>query len=90
MNWLTEQNLPDVPKKDNPPNDPQARRIEDFWSVPKREVYEKGWELQNEQQLIGRIKPKLKEIDPLLCQRMILKVPYLLQKIEDNGPLGVI
>ena len=74
----------------HPPNGPQARPIEDFWSVLNRKIYEKGREAQNEQQLIGRIKQKLKEIDPLLCQRMILKVPYLLRKIEDNGPLSVI
>ena len=78
LNWLTEQNITYVPKKDNPPNVLQACPIEDFWSVLKRNVYEKGREAQNEQQLTGRIKRKLTEIDPLLCQRMILKVPYLL------------
>ena len=90
LNWLTEQNIPYVPKQDNPPNVPQARPIEDFWSVLKSKMYEKGWGIQNEQQLIGRIKRKLEEIDPLLCQRMILKVPYLLRKIEDKKPLSVI
>ena len=49
LNWLTEQNIPYVPKKDIPPNVPQARPIEDFWSVLKRKVYEKSWEAQNEQ-----------------------------------------
>ena len=82
--------MPYVPNKDNPPNVPQARPVEDFWSVLKRKVYEKCWTANNEQQLIERIKRKLKEIDPLLCQRMILKVPYLLRKMEDSGPLTVI
>ncbi|XP_031621012.1 uncharacterized protein LOC116339331 [Contarinia nasturtii] len=63
LNWLTAQNIPFVPKKDNPPNIPQTRPIEDFWSVLKRKVYEKGWEAQNEQQLIGRFKRKLKDIN---------------------------
>ena len=90
LNWLTEQSIPYVPRKDNTPNVPQARPIGDFWSVLKRKVYEKSWEAQNKQQLIRRIKQKLKEIDPLLCHRTILKVPYLLRKIEDNRPLSVI
>lgn len=90
LDWLTSQNIPFVPKKDNPPNIPQARPIEDFWSVLKRKVYEKGWEAQNEQQLMNRIKRKLKEVDVSVCQNMILKVRSLLRKIEDNGPLSVL
>jgi transposase len=88
--WLTSQNIPFVPKKDNPPNIPQARPIEDFWSALKRIVYEKGWEAQTEQQLIRRIKQKLKEVDICVVQSMISKVPKILRKIEDNGPLSVI
>ena len=49
LNWLTEQNIPYVPKKENPPNIPQARSIEYFWSVLKYKVYGKGWKAQNEQ-----------------------------------------
>ena len=33
LNWLTEKNIPCVPKKDNSLNVLQARPIEDFWSV---------------------------------------------------------
>jgi hypothetical protein len=88
--WLTSQNIPFVPKKDNPPNIPQARPIEDFWSILKRKVYEKGWEAENEQHLIDRIKRKVKEIDESVVQTMILKVHNTLRKIEDNGPLSVL
>ena len=66
LNWLTEQNIPYVPKKDNHSKVPQAHPIEDSWSVLKRNEYEKGWEAQNGQQLIGRIKRKLKEIQ-IIC-----------------------
>ncbi|CAF3917018.1 unnamed protein product [Rotaria magnacalcarata] len=31
--WFHEQNIKFVPKQDNPPNVPQARPIEDFWSI---------------------------------------------------------
>lgn len=79
-----------VPKKDNPPNIPKARPIEDFWAILKRMVYDKGWEAKNEQQLIGRITRKIREMDKSVCQNMIKKVPYILRKIEDNGPYSVV
>ncbi|XP_050500958.1 uncharacterized protein LOC126880924 [Diabrotica virgifera virgifera] len=45
--WLTAQNINFVPKRDNPPNVPQARPIEEFWAVLSRMVYNNGWEAQN-------------------------------------------
>lgn len=90
QDWLTEQKIPFVPKKDNPPNVPQARKIEQFWAVLKRKVYEKGWEAENDKQLVRRIKQKLKEIDKKVFQSLMLKVRYKLRKIEDNGPLNVV
>lgn len=90
MDWLTEQKIPFVPKKDNPPNVPQARPIENFWAVLKRMVYGNGWEARNEQQLIDRIRRKLKEIDINTVQNLIRNVRCTLRKIEDNGPLRVL
>lgn len=90
LDWLTEQNIPFVPKKDNPPNVPQARPIEIFWSVLKRMVYDNGWEANNEQQLVNRIKRKMKEIDIDTVQNLIQHVRRTLRKIEDNGPLSVL
>lgn len=88
QNWLRKQKIDFVPKNDNPPNVPQARPIERFWAILSRGVYENGWEAQNHQQLIRRIKRKLKEIDVSVVQNMILGVPKILRKIEDNGPLA--
>lgn len=85
LDWLTQQNIPFVLENDNPP---QARPIEDFWAVLKREVYKKGWGVEDEQQLIGRIKTKLKKMDISVCQSMIAKIPKILRNIEDNGPLN--
>jgi hypothetical protein len=42
------------------------------------------------QQLVGRIQRKLKEIEKMVRQNMILKVRKILRKIEDNGPLSVV
>lgn len=90
LDWLRQQKIQFVPKKDNPPNVPQARPIENFWGILKQMVYEEGWEAQNEQQLATRIKKKLKKMDLNVVQSMMLKVRTTLRKIEDNGPLSVI
>ncbi|CAH1113064.1 unnamed protein product [Psylliodes chrysocephalus] len=56
--WLTAQNINFVPKRDNPPNVPQARPIEEFWALLSQKVYDNGWEAQNEEQLRRRILQK--------------------------------
>lgn len=89
LDWLNGQNIQFVPKEDNPPNVPQARPIENFWGVLTRLVYDGGWEAKSEQQLIGRIKRKLKEVELSVVQTMIDTIRPILRKIEDNGPLSV-
>lgn len=88
--WLNDQNIPFVPKKDNPPNVPQARPIENFWGILSRLVYDGGWEAKTESQLIGRIKRKLREVDQDVVQAMMKSIRPMLRKIEENGPLSVI
>ena len=41
--WLKTQKIPFVQKKDNPANLPEARAIEDFLAMLKRDVYKNGW-----------------------------------------------
>lgn len=85
---MKQNDIATVPKDDNPPNVPHARPIENFWAVLSRLVYDQGWEAKTEQQLIGRIKRKLKEVDIDVAQAMMEKVKRILRKIEDNGPLA--
>lgn len=85
--WLKAQNIPFVPKADNPPNVPQARPIENFWANLKRAIYDKGWEATSDAQLVSRIKRKLKEMDISLIQALMRNVRSKLRKIEDHGPL---
>lgn len=87
--WLNENNIDFVPKLDNPPNVPQARPIEEFWSILSRKVYDKGWEATNEDQLRRRVFQKIREIEPDLVQRMMGQVRRKLRLIEDNGPLSI-
>ncbi|CAF5142165.1 unnamed protein product, partial [Rotaria sp. Silwood1] len=44
LDYLESVSVPIIPKINNPPNIPQGRPIEDFWSVLAQLVYEKNWE----------------------------------------------
>ncbi|CAF3544917.1 unnamed protein product [Rotaria socialis] len=88
--WLHEQNIKFVPKQDNPPNVPQARPIEDFWSILAGKVYEGGWESKTELQLKRRIYQKIKEIDMNVVQHMMMSIRTKLRKIEDKGPFSLV
>ncbi|CAH1110287.1 unnamed protein product [Psylliodes chrysocephalus] len=87
--WSSENNIDFVPKLDNPPNVPQTRPIDEFWSILSRKVYDKGWEATNEDQLRRRIFQKIREIEPALVQRKMGQVRRKLRLIEDNGPLSI-
>jgi hypothetical protein len=60
-----------VPKDINPPNVPQARPIENFWGCLAQKVYEGGWESETEQQLIRRIKYKMKELNTKFVESLL-------------------
>ena len=60
-----------MPKDINPPNIPQARPIENFWGCFAQKVYERGWEAKTEQQLIRRIKSKMKEFDKKFVESLL-------------------
>ena len=57
---LTQKNLPFVSRVDNPPNVPQARRIETVWPVLEGKIYENNWEAKNIGHLVTR---KAKELE---------------------------
>ena len=44
-----------VQKIENPANVPEARPIEDFWSILKGNVYENGWRAKNLDELTNKI-----------------------------------
>ena len=63
VQFLKDQNIQFLPKSENPPNTPEIRCIEDFWSLIKGEVYKDGWEAENLGQLEKRIKYCFKNVD---------------------------
>jgi transposase len=79
-----------VPKNLNPPNVPQVRPIENFWSILERKVYLNGWKAETNEDLIKRIKRVLKEIPPNVCQRLMRGLKTKVRKAADNGVLSVI
>lgn len=62
LDWLASQNIPFVPKYANPSNIPQARPIENLWSISSQLLYENGWEAITANQLENRIKYNAKKL----------------------------
>ena len=60
-----------VPKDFNPPYVPQAHLIENFWGCLAQKVYEGGWEAKTEQQLIHRIKSKMRKFDKNFVESLL-------------------
>ena len=68
--YKEESGLPYVLKNKNPPNFPQIRHIENFWSILKQKVYAGNWSAKSWEVLIRQIKKILREID----QNVIVKM----------------
>lgn len=83
---LEEENIHFVPKKDNPPNVPQLRPIENFWGILKSQVYNGGWEAKTMNQLKLRIKKCLRELDWNVVQSMMSSIKTKLRKAADTSP----
>jgi transposase len=83
---LTSLSVPFVPKIDNPPNLPQCRPIENFWSLLKSEVYKDGWEAKTIRQLKMRITAKLKTIDFIPVQNDFASMRRNLRRVARDGP----
>ena len=85
QNYLKDQNINYVAKEDNPANLPEARPIELFWACLKREVYKNGWEAENVEKLINRIKYYLGKIDKSVIQRLCESVKSKIDGIRRHG-----
>ena len=79
------ENVNFVAKTSNPPNVPQARPIKDFWGCLAQKVYVGGYQAKTEQQMIRRIKLKLKEFYLKYLQTLMGGIKRKLRSIADNG-----
>jgi len=84
-NYLRDKKVKFVEKRDNPPNVPECRPIEDFWSILKGEVYKNNWQAKDLKQLRNRITYCLKKIDKKAVQDMIGSTKRRLDNIRRNG-----
>ena len=85
IDFLKAQNLNFVEKLDNPPNVPECRPIEDFWSILKGKVYERNWQAKNLDHLKKRIKICLGKIDLKLIQDLSKSVLRRVDNVRRNG-----
>jgi hypothetical protein len=83
-------NIKVVPKSSNPPNVPQVRPIENFWSILKSKVYSNGWTADSTEELVEKIKLELKKMSINICQRLMSGVKTKVRKAADKGVLSVI
>ena len=66
-------------RESNPPNRPQLRSIEHFWSIFEQLVHENYYQATSRDDLVQRIKPCVKKVDVEDIKKMMNKV---LQKIH--------
>lgn len=85
ISYLEAKKLNFVEKQDNPPNVPECRPIEDFWSILKGMVYEGNWQAKTLIQLRRRIEYCMKKVDLDLIYRLSKSIPGRLNKIRMNG-----
>ena len=71
QDWLGEQSISFLAKKDNPANLPEVRPIEDLFAIIKRDVYRNGWSANNIEQLEQRISRTLKRLPIFTVQKLI-------------------
>ena len=84
LDFMIENSIDHVDKMDNPANLPEARPIEDFWSILKGKVYEDGWEATTLHQLRLRILKCLREISPASIQALMEGVKDRIDIIRRN------
>ena len=74
-----------IEKELNPPNAPQIRPIEPYWSILKQRVYANNWSAKNKTQLISKIKKCAKEIQPDTYQNLFGRLKTKIRRAHDRG-----
>ena len=85
IKYLREEKVHFVERNDNPPNLPECRPIENFWSILKGHVYKNNWQAENLIKLRARIESCLKKVDLELILRLAQSVPRRVNNVRNNG-----
>jgi hypothetical protein len=83
--YFDEENIHFVAKSDNPPNVPECRPVEDFWSILKGMVYANNWQAKDLTQLRARIKQSLKNVDLELVKAIFKSSRRRVGKVRTQG-----
>ena len=68
---LTKENLPFLNNSTNSQNVAQAGLIENLWGILAQKIYEGGWKVTTQQELISRIESQLKNFDSNFLQSLM-------------------
>jgi len=85
VNFYRDKKIKFVEKHENPANVPEVRAIEDFWSILKAKVYEKGWVALDLAQLKCRIRYCLRKMDLDLVYRLLAGTSARLNRVRMYG-----
>ena len=85
-----DMNVKYLPKDVNPPNVPQLRPIETFWSNLQQKLYFQGWTSDNIEKLVRRIRYIMRETSPQHLRNLMEGVPVKVRAAANKGVLSVI
>ena len=85
LKFLSDHGIAYVEKHENPQNAPRIRPIENYWGILKMKVYENNWSADNCDQMIRRIKSKIKEIDQNMVAGMFDNLKAKIHLANTNG-----
>lgn len=90
IDMLEEYKVKYVSKSENPPNVSQSRHFENLWEEWKRRVFAGGWTPNNLQNLIERIRNKLRTFKPAYFQKLMRGIHTKIRRMADCSPLSLI
>lgn len=88
LELLRNKNVNFLDKTRNPPNMPQIRPIETFWSHLKSKVYAEGYKAKNLKELEKRIRKMIRTFEAEHFERLMSTVGKKVRNADTRGPLG--
>ena len=79
-------NIKFIPRKDNPPNVPHLRPIENYWAAVKRAVYAGGYRAKSLDALKQRIRSKIRGVDQQVIINLFRSIKSNIVKTAADGP----
>ncbi|KAL4500830.1 hypothetical protein ABPG72_020064 [Tetrahymena utriculariae] len=84
-NFMDQNQINYIKKKENPANVPECRPIENFWAILKGLVYQNNWQASSIEALKTRIQLCIKKIDQNLVKKLAESIPSRLNNVQRNG-----